>query len=89
MTDTPEIVVDTRGEQLENGWWRDALGNVGPLKPGAGARSNPIGWFPTGPDVGERLPTIEAPDHTGRMVDIEADRAGRPTAFVVYRSAVW
>lgn len=81
--------VDLHAEQTENGMWRDSVGAVGPMKPGSGARSNPLGWFPTGPEVGERLPTIAAPDQTGQLVDIETDRGGRRAAVVIHRSAVW
>lgn len=87
--DAPTVEVDRRAEQTENGMWRDAVGAVGPMKPGSGPRSNPRGWFPTGVDVGEPLPTVVARDQHGRVVDVDRHRAGRPAALVVHRSAVW
>ena len=88
MTDAP-MEVDLFAEQTENGMWRDSVGAVGPMKPGSGARSNPLGWFPTGPEAGERLPAMVALDQHGRMIDVEADRGTRRAAVVIHRSAVW
>jgi hypothetical protein len=73
----------------ESGLWEDELGALGPYKPGVGPRSNPEGWFPTGPDLGGRLPDIVAPAHTGEIVDVREASAGGPAVMVFYRSAVW
>ena len=73
----------------ESGYWEDQYGALGPARPGLGPRQDPVGDFPTGPDVGSRLPEVIAPDHTGATIDLHADRAGRPAVLVVYRSAVW
>lgn len=89
MAANQRIDKDERGEQLPNGWWRDGLGQVGPYQPGLGPRSNPSGWFPTGPDVGQTLPPIAVLDQSGMVVDVETDRDGRPAVVVVFRSAVW
>lgn len=85
----PEIVLDTHGVQHPSGLWADRNGALGPFRPGVGPRSDPDGWFPTGPALGERLPDIVAPAHTGDIVDVHALRAGRPAVMVFYRSAVW
>ena len=42
-----------------------------------------------GPAVGSRFPNVLLPDQTGRMVDLHAERGGRPALVVVYRSARW
>ena len=72
-----------------SGYWEDRYGALGPAKPGLGPRQDPVGEFPTGPDVGSRLPEVIAPGHTGATIDLHTDRAGRPAVLVVYRSAVW
>lgn len=87
MTD---IEMETFGTEAENGrGWVDHLGFQGPLKPGTGGRRDPKGGFPTGPDIGQRLPDIVAHDDQGRLVDVHTDRAGRPAVVLFYRSAVW
>ncbi len=88
MSDSP-IEVDRRGKQLQNGSWADEDGFVGPLQPGSGARISPLGAFPTGPAVGERLPDIVAPDASGRMVNVHEARGDGPAVVDFYRSAVW
>ena len=80
--------VETRGTQTEHGW-RDHDGFIGPIQPGVGPRSNPEGDFPTGPDVGEPMPDVRCRTADGTEIDLHAHRAGRPAAFVFYRSAVW
>ena len=42
-----------------------------------------------GPRVGQRFPDVRLPDQRGRVVDLHADRAGRPALVVFYRSARW
>jgi hypothetical protein len=76
-------------KQTDSGAWADEFGFVGPIKPGVGPRSNPVGWFPTGPEIGEPLPKVVARSHTGELVDVEKARAGRPAVVVFHRSAVW
>lgn len=80
--------LETRGTELEHGW-EDADGFVGPLRPGGGPRSDPRGDFPTGPELGERLPDIVAVDARGKTLDVHRHRDGRPAAVVFFRSAVW
>lgn len=45
--------------------------------------------FPTGPDVGERLPDFELPNQRGEMINLHKSRGGNKAAVVFYRSAVW
>jgi len=85
----PAIKLQTEGRRNELGRWLDHLGFEGPLEPGTRARKDPLGDFPTGPAVGERLPAIVAPDFRGNMIDVDQARAGGPLVMVFYRSAVW
>jgi hypothetical protein len=79
---------ETRAEQVESGW-RDKDGFIGPYRPGVGPRSDPRGEFPTGPEVGERLPDIRCQTAGGQTLDLHADRADSPAVVLFYRSAVW
>ncbi len=45
--------------------------------------------FPTGPEIGERLPEFELPNQDGKTVDFHADRGDSKAIVVFYRSAVW
>ena len=45
--------------------------------------------FPSGPDVGERLPEFTLSNQHGDAVDFHADRGGQKAVVVFYRSAVW
>jgi hypothetical protein len=45
--------------------------------------------FPTGPDVGERLPAIVLSDQTGAMVDLEQARGNRRALVLFHRSVRW
>ncbi len=80
---------ETFARRHESGGWEDEFGMIGPYRPGVGPRSNPRGEFPTGPDIGQRLPDIVAPSHTGESVDVHELRGSRPAVVVFYRSAVW
>ena len=84
-----QIERDTRGAELGPNQYEDAEGYIAPLAAGSGPRSNPLGEFPTGPDVGERLPDIVTSDSDGRNVALHADRDGQPVVLVFTRSAVW
>lgn len=72
-----------------SGMWEDKFGAIGPFKPGEGPRQDPLGDFPTGPAIGERLPDIVTPTHTGDTLDVHDDRGKRAAVIVFYRSAVW
>ena len=82
------VEMETRAEQVEAGW-RDKDGFVGPFRPGHGPRSDPRGDFPTGPDVGTRLPDVQCLDADGRAFDLHQDRGDNPAVVMFYRSAVW
>ena len=68
---------------------RDALGFDAPAPVGHPARAGLPAGQGTGPGVGEKLPDFELPDAFGRKVDFHADRAGRKSVVVFFRSAVW
>ncbi len=84
-----EIQVDKRGGQIGPHQFEDADGYVMPVAPGSGPRRIPLGDFPTGPEIGTRLPEVVAVDQHGRTVDLHADRGGQPAVLVFHRSAVW
>ena len=83
------IEKETFARKHESGGWEDEYGMIGPYQPGVGPRSNPSGEFPTGPEIGERLPDIVARSHTGEIVDVHDRRGDRPAVVVFHRSAVW
>ncbi len=82
-------VETTATEGPEGKGWVDHLGFLGPLKPGTGGRRDPVGEFPTGPNIGTRLPDIVATDSAGERIDVHADRDDKPAVVLFYRSAVW
>ena len=84
-----EIERDTRGAELGPNQYEDAEGYIAPLPAGSGPRTNPLGVFPIGPAVGERLPDVVTSDSDGRIVDLHADRNGQPAVLVFTRSVVW
>lgn len=45
--------------------------------------------FPTGPDIGERLPDFKLPNQNGEIIDFHKHRGNRKAAVVFYRSVVW
>ncbi len=84
-----KIEVDERGGEIGPHKFEDADGYVMPLPAATGPRRIPLGDFPTGPEIGSKLPEVVAVDQHGRTIDLHADRAGRPAVLVFYRSAVW
>ncbi len=75
---------------LEPGTQTDDLGITIPLPASHPGRRYPASAeFPTGPEVGERLPEFSLPNQDGRIVDYHADRADSKSIVVFYRSAVW
>ena len=77
-------------EKLEAGTQTDDLGITIPIPASHPARRYPASdEFPTGPEIGERLPTFSLPNQHGRMVDYHADRGDSKSIVVFYRSAVW
>ena len=84
-----QIERDTRGVELGPNQYEDAEGYIAPLPAGFGPRSNPLGEFPTGPGIGQRLPDVVALNSDGKRVDVHSDRDGKPVVLVFTRSAVW
>ncbi|MFK7914117.1 MAG: hypothetical protein AB8B93_09405 [Pseudomonadales bacterium] len=82
------IEVETRATKTERGW-ADQDGFVGPFRPGNGPRNDPRGAFPTGPEVGQRLPDIRCHDAQGQAFDLHAQREQAPAVVLFFRSAVW
>ncbi len=77
-------------ENLDPGTETDDLGITIPIPASHPARRYPASdEFPTGPEIGERLPTFSLPNQHGRMVDYHADRGDSKSIVVFYRSAVW
>ena len=86
---TPEAVRPAH-ESLEPGTRTDDLGiTIGIPVDHPGRRYPASQEFPTGPDVGERLPSFSLPNQEGRLVDYHADRGDSKSLVVFYRSAVW
>ena len=83
------VKVDRRGSELAPGQFEDHEGYVAPVPSGFGPRSSPLGQFPTGPEIGGRLPDVAALSTAGHRIDIQADREGHPAVLVFIRSAVW
>ncbi len=84
-----QIERDTRGVELGPNQYEDAEGYIAPLPAAFGPRSNPLGEFPTGPGIGQRLPDVVALNSDGKSVDVHSDRDGKPVVLVFTRSAVW
>ena len=84
-----KIEVDKRGGPSGPNYFEDADGYAMPVAPDSGPRRIPLGDFPTGPEVGTRLPDVVATDQHGRLIDLHADREGQPAVLVFHRSAVW
>ena len=83
------VEADRRGSEFALGQFEDHEGYVAPLPSGFGPRSSPLGQFPTGPEIGSRLPDVVARSTAGHTIDIQTDREGHPTVLVFTRSAVW
>ncbi len=69
--------------------YTDEFGITGPLPVTAGVRAIPDEGFPSGPEVGERLPDIVLQSSTGGRLDVHHDRHGSKACVVFFRSAVW
>ena len=77
-------------EALEPGTQTDDLGITIGIPASHPARRYPATHeFPSGPEVGERLPEFSLPNQDGRAVDYHADRGASKSVVVFYRSAVW
>ena len=77
-------------ENLEPGTQTDDLGVTLGIPASHPARRYPASEeFPTGPEIGERLPEFSLLNQEGRLVDYHADRGDSKSIVVFYRSAVW
>lgn len=77
-------------ETLEPGTMTDDVGVTIGIPASHPARRYPASdEFPTGPDIGERLPEFSLPNQEGRIIDYHADRGDSKSVVVFYRSAVW
>ena len=77
-------------ENLEPGTMTDDVGVTIGIPASHPARRYPASEeFPTGPEVGERLPEFSLVNQEGRLVDYHADRGDSKSIVVFYRSAVW
>jgi hypothetical protein len=77
-------------DALEPGTRTDDLGiTIGIPVEHPGRRYPASHEFPTGPEVGERLPAFSLTNQHGRVVDYHADRGDSKSVVVFYRSAVW
>ena len=77
-------------EDLEPGTRTDDLGITIAIPASHPTRRYPASHeFPTGPEIGERLPAFSLPNQEGRIVDYHADRRDSKSIVVFYRSAVW
>lgn len=86
----PVVELDTFGTPSRGGRsWIDRQGFIGPVQPGTGPRRDPVGYSPSGPDVGEHLPDVRAADSTGRPIDVHAERDGKAAVMLFTRSVVW
>ena len=83
-------VVEPAHDRLEPGTRTDDLGiTIGIPVEHPGRRYPASHEFPTGPEIGERLPTFSLPNQQGRLVDYHADRGDSKSIVVFFRSAVW
>jgi hypothetical protein len=77
-------------ENLPAGSFKDDLGITVPVPASHPGRRYPADHdFPTGPEIGERLPEFELPNQDGELVDFHSDRGESKAIVVFYRSAVW
>ena len=69
----------------------DDLGITVPPAPVShpGRRYPATNEFPTGPEVGERLPEFSLPNQSGEIIDFHKDRSDSKAIVVFYRSVVW
>ena len=77
-------------ENLEPGTMTDDVGVTIGIPASHPARRYPASEeFPTGPEIGDRLPEFSLLNQEGRLVDYHVDRGDSKSIVVFYRSAVW
>ncbi|MFP6581840.1 MAG: hypothetical protein VCD00_04720 [Candidatus Hydrogenedentota bacterium] len=90
-TAEPSTPVRGAHEGMAQGEKTDDLGITVPMAPvDFPARLYPAtDEFPSGPDVGERLPDFTLPNQNGEAIDFHESRGNSKSIVVFYRSAVW
>ena len=82
--------VEGAHERQAAGERTDDLGITVPVPTSHPGRRYPADHeFPSGPEIGERLPDFSLPNQNGETVDFHADRGDSKAVVVFYRSAVW
>ena len=69
--------------------YHDEFGFYSPMPINRAARREPDEGFPTGPEIGSRLPPVVLPDQAGEMVDVAASTGPSGAIVVFHRSAYW
>ena len=69
--------------------YHDEFGFYSPMPINRAARREPDEGFPTGPEIGSRLPPVVLPDQTGELVDVAACTGPNGAIVVFHRSAYW
>ncbi|MEE2638873.1 MAG: hypothetical protein VYE68_16755 [Acidobacteriota bacterium] len=82
--------VQPANQDLESGAQTDDLGITISIPVTHPGRRYPASHeFPSGPEIGERLPEFSLPNQDGEAVEYHADRGNAKSIVVFYRSAVW
>ena len=85
-----EKVVKAAHENLETGALTDDLGITVPVPASHPGRRYPASHeFPSGPEVGERLPDFLLSNQNGERIDFHEHRGDSKSIVVFYRAAVW
>ena len=85
-----ESSVKAAHENLEAGERTDDLGITVPIPASHPGRRYPASHdFPSGPEVGERLPDFRLSNQNGEMIEYHSNRGDSKSIVVFYRSAVW
>ena len=89
--DMATLTIRDNGEGMDANEKTDDLGITVPMAPVSfPARRYPASHeFPTGPEVGERLPEFTLPNQNGEAINFHQDRGDSKSIVVFYRSAVW
>lgn len=85
-----EKSVKAAHENLEAGARTDDLGITVPIPASHPGRRYPASHeFPSGPEVGERLPDFRLSNQNGEMIEYHSNHGDSKSIVVFYRSAVW
>jgi len=67
----------------------DEFGFYSPQELTRATRRQPEKGFPTGPEVGEVVPSIVLPDQNGDLINVEKSLGSSGGVVVFHRSAYW